>query len=55
MQWNPEDYAKNSGAQLVWAKELKELIAKLHLQGHETLLDVGSCLTLRPQRSLVAL
>ncbi len=38
MKWNPEDYAKNSGAQLVWAKEL---IAKLHLQGHETLLDVG--------------
>jgi hypothetical protein len=52
IKWNPEDYAKNSGAQLVWAKEL---IAKLHLQGHETLLDVGSFLTLRPQRSLVAL
>jgi hypothetical protein len=52
MQWNPEDYAKNSGAQLVWAKEL---IAKLHLQGHETPLDVGSCLTLRSQRILVVL
>ena len=38
MKWNPEDYAKNSSAQLVWAKDL---IAKLGLQGHETLLDVG--------------
>lgn len=37
-KWNPEDYAENSSAQLVWAKEL---IAKLHLQGNETLLDVG--------------
>ena len=38
MQWDPEDYAKNSSAQLVWAKGL---IERLHLHGDEALLDVG--------------
>lgn len=36
--WNAEDYAKNSQAQLQWAKEL---ISKLNLQGNESLLDIG--------------
>lgn len=36
--WNAEDYAKNSSAQLEWAREL---IAKLSLQGNESLLDIG--------------
>jgi trans-aconitate methyltransferase len=36
--WNPADYAANSVAQLAWAREL---IAKLHLQGDERVLDVG--------------
>lgn len=36
--WNPEDYAKNSDAQLKWAQELR---ATLNLQGHESVLDVG--------------
>jgi trans-aconitate 2-methyltransferase len=38
MQWNPADYAKSSDAQLKWAQELQ---ANLHLQGHESILDVG--------------
>ena len=38
MEWNPEDYAKNSSAQLGWAREL---IARLALRGDETVLDVG--------------
>jgi trans-aconitate methyltransferase len=38
MEWNPEDYARNSSAQLGWAKEL---IAHLHLHGDEAILDVG--------------
>ncbi|KJH70650.1 SAM-dependent methyltransferase [Aliterella atlantica CENA595] len=38
MMWNPEDYAKNSDAQLKWARELR---AKLDLQGNESVLDVG--------------
>ena len=38
LYWNPEDYAKNSSAQLGWAKEL---IARLALRGDEALLDVG--------------
>jgi trans-aconitate 2-methyltransferase len=38
MEWNPEDYARNSSAQLGWANEL---IARLHLAGDEALLDVG--------------
>ena len=36
--WNADDYAKNSSAQLEWAQEL---IAKLALQGHESVLDIG--------------
>ncbi|MBE9018318.1 SAM-dependent methyltransferase [Chroococcidiopsis sp. CCALA 051] len=38
MMWNPEDYAKNSDAQLKWAQELRET---LDLQGNESILDVG--------------
>src|SRR5207249_1363495 len=38
-QWNPEEYAKHSTAQLAWAREL---IARLKLRGDESLLDVGS-------------
>lgn len=38
MLWNPDDYAKNSGAQLGWAQEL---LARLNLSGDEALLDVG--------------
>jgi trans-aconitate methyltransferase len=38
MEWNPEDYARNSGGQLIWAREL---IARLRLKGNETILDVG--------------
>jgi trans-aconitate methyltransferase len=37
-KWNAEDYAKNSSAQLQWAQEL---IAKLALQGCESVLDIG--------------
>ncbi|MDX8399184.1 MAG: methyltransferase domain-containing protein [Gallionellaceae bacterium] len=37
-QWNAEDYAKNSSAQLIWAQEL---IAKLALRGDEAVLDIG--------------
>lgn len=36
--WNAEDYAKNSSAQLHWAQEL---IAKLALNGFESVLDIG--------------
>jgi trans-aconitate 2-methyltransferase len=36
--WNANDYAKNSSAQQQWAQEL---IAKLSLQGNESLLDIG--------------
>ncbi len=36
--WNPEDYAKNSDAQLKWARELR---ARLDLNGDESILDVG--------------
>jgi len=36
--WNPEDYAKNSDAQLKWARELK---SHLDLKGDESILDVG--------------
>lgn len=36
--WNPEDYAKNSGAQWKWARELRQ---NLNLQGDESVLDVG--------------
>ena len=38
MKWNPEDYAKNSDAQLKWARELRQNLA---LQGNESVLDVG--------------
>lgn len=36
--WNAQDYAQNSSAQQIWAREL---IAKLNLQGHEQILDLG--------------
>ena len=36
--WNPEDYAKNSDAQLRWAKELKK---NLNLDSYKSILDVG--------------
>jgi len=36
--WNPEDYAKNSDAQLKWAQDLRQ---KLNFQGDESVLDVG--------------
>lgn len=38
MQWNPQDYAKNSEAQLKWARELR---SRLSLNGSESVLDVG--------------
>ncbi len=37
-RWNAEDYAQHSSAQQSWAREL---IAKPHLQGHESVLDIG--------------
>lgn len=37
-KWNAEDYAKHSSAQKEWAREL---IAKLKLKGHESVLDIG--------------
>jgi len=36
--WNAADYARNSGQQLAWAKEL---LAGLELSGDESLLDIG--------------
>lgn len=36
--WNARDYAENSSAQMEWAQEL---IAKLHLRGDESVLDLG--------------
>jgi trans-aconitate methyltransferase len=36
--WNPQDYAKNSDAQLKFAQELR---SHLNLQGNESILDVG--------------
>lgn len=36
--WNANDYAEHSTAQQEWAREL---IAKLHLQGSESILDIG--------------
>jgi trans-aconitate methyltransferase len=38
MQWNPHDYAKNSKAQLQWAREIR---SRLTLNGSESVLDVG--------------
>jgi trans-aconitate methyltransferase len=37
-QWDASEYERHSVAQLQWAGEL---IAKLHLKGHETILDLG--------------
>ena len=37
-QWDPKDYAQNSGAQRGWAEELME---KLQLRGDERILDIG--------------
>ena len=37
-KWNAADYAANSAAQLIWAREL---IAQLSLRGDEHILDVG--------------
>jgi trans-aconitate 2-methyltransferase len=36
--WNAKDYAKNSSTQQAWAREL---ISKLKLNGHESVLDIG--------------
>lgn len=36
--WDAEEYAKHSSAQQIWAREL---IAKLHLDGNESILDIG--------------
>jgi len=36
--WNAAEYAANSAVQLSWAREV---IARLHLQGQEHILDVG--------------
>jgi len=38
MEWDAEDYARNSSAQQLWAQEL---ISKLALQGGESVLDIG--------------
>ena len=38
VRWNAADYAANSAAQQIWAREL---IAQLHLRGDEHVLDVG--------------
>ena len=38
-KWNAVDYAKSSGIQQEWAREL---VRKLNLKGSETLLDIGS-------------
>lgn len=38
MNWQPQDYARNSAAQLQWAQTL---IERLNLTGSEQLLDVG--------------
>jgi trans-aconitate 2-methyltransferase len=37
-EWNADDYANNSEAQLQWAEEL---IAKLSLKGFESVIDIG--------------
>lgn len=37
-QWDPNDYAQNSGAQQGWAEEFME---RLHLTGDERILDIG--------------
>jgi trans-aconitate 2-methyltransferase len=38
VRWNAADYAANSAAQQIWAREL---IAQLRLRGDEHILDVG--------------
>jgi trans-aconitate methyltransferase len=38
VQWNAAEYAAHSAVQQSWAREL---IARLHLRGHEHVLDVG--------------
>ena len=38
IQWDAEEYARNSAAQLGWAREL---IGKLGLTGNESVLDIG--------------
>ena len=38
-KWDPTEYACNSANQQKWAREL---IAKMNLQGKESLLDIGS-------------
>ena len=38
MDWDPEDYARHSGAQLAWAREL---VARLDLAPDQAVLDVG--------------
>lgn len=38
VQWNPDDYRRNSGAQQRWAREL---MGRLELGGDERILDVG--------------
>lgn len=37
-QWDAQQYEKHSSAQYIWGLEL---IKKLNLQGHETVLDIG--------------
>lgn len=36
--WNPEDYAKNSDAQLQWARSLTQ---NVNLAAYQSILDVG--------------
>ena len=57
--WNPEDYAKNSDAQLKWAQELRK---NIDLQNYKSILDVGCgdgkitadfAATLRSERKLL--
>lgn len=38
VEWDAEDYSRSSAAQQVWAREL---IGKLHLNGDESVLDIG--------------
>ncbi len=38
VKWDAEDYSRNSKAQQTWAREL---VAKLHLEGDESVLDIG--------------
>lgn len=38
IKWDARDYQKSSSEQQRWAREL---IVKLHLQGHESILDIG--------------